>query len=585
VILRLLKIYILVFPFVIQFNAYSQEISTIGENEPFALSGNINIDQMFTSTLGTAENYGRKPYAYFLTGGLNASFYGISMPFNFSYSNQKLGYTHPFTFNQFGIQPSYKWLKVFVGYNSFSFSPYTMNGHQFCGGGVEVSPKDFPLSFSVIYGRLLKAVEFSDTVNTIPAYRRLGAGGKIGFTSKKVNVSTSVFYAWDEANSNLTIPDSLEISPKDNLSLGLQANLKVIKGVDWDISFGNSIVTDDIRSPFAQSRKFLLGAYSGRESSQAFYAYKSGLNYAINNGSVGVAVERIQPNFQTLGAYYSTNDFENLTLNATNSFMGGKVNVSGNFGVQRDNLNNEKLFTSQRGVGALNISATIREKLNANLSFSTFNSYTNVRSVFDVINATSPYQNLDTLNFTQVNQTGSMSLVYTTGGESAKNSFTLNVSGNTSETKQGVTMDKPMLFINSGIGHSYSVTSTKLAINSSMFYSGNTSPMGKSETFGPMLSVSKPFLEDKIRLTITGAINKSWLDGKQQSFNGNTRFSGAWTPIEGHRVSLTGGFSMNRSFSGAMPPRKELIFSLQYSYSFSKKNIFKQNEKQPKKDE
>jgi hypothetical protein len=42
------------------------------------------------------------------------------------------------------------------------------------------------------------------------------------------------------------------------------------------------------------------------------------------------------------------------------------------------------------------------------LSYSNFSSYTYIRSEFDEINQTNPYENLDTLNFTQLTQSAGL---------------------------------------------------------------------------------------------------------------------------------------------------------------------------------
>jgi len=120
----------------------SQDLSTIKDKEMLTINGNLSVDQMFNPQIWD-NTTSRDPYSYFIVGGLNLSLYGFSMPLNFSYSNQNIGFTHPFTFNQFGAQPSYKWVKTYVGYNSVSYSPYTLSGHQFCGFGFELAPPTY----------------------------------------------------------------------------------------------------------------------------------------------------------------------------------------------------------------------------------------------------------------------------------------------------------------------------------------------------------------------------------------------------------------------------------------------------------
>ena len=59
-----------------------------------------------------------------------------------------------------------------------SFSPYTLSGHEFLGGGVELTPDKIPFKFSAMYGRLQKATE-PDTLSGDPSYKRMGGGFKV----------------------------------------------------------------------------------------------------------------------------------------------------------------------------------------------------------------------------------------------------------------------------------------------------------------------------------------------------------------------------------------------------------------------
>ena len=66
-----------------------------------------------------------------------------------------------------------------------SYSPYTLGGHQFTGGGIDLTPDNWNISF--MCGRMQKPVEF-DSTNTyttvLAAYRRWGIGGKVRYDHK-----------------------------------------------------------------------------------------------------------------------------------------------------------------------------------------------------------------------------------------------------------------------------------------------------------------------------------------------------------------------------------------------------------------
>jgi hypothetical protein len=534
------------------------------------INGNISFDQMFVPNFWSGTNT-RDPYSYFLVGGLNMSFYGISMPMNFSYTNQNLGFSHPFTFNQFGAQPSYKWVKTYIGYNSISLSPYTLNGHQFCGFGIELTPPDIPVALTLVYGRLLKATEY-ETDQNIPAYKRMGVGFKSSVNLKSTNLSTSVFYSWDDENSILPLPDTLGISPKENLVVSIEGGVRPLKGLSLDFNIGNSVMTDDKFSAISNEKKFWGGIFPARSSTSSYWAYKTGINYGISMGSVGLAYERVQPEFNTLGAYYFVNDLENITVNSSARILDGKLNIGGNIGIQRDNLDNHKLFSNRRVVGAGNISLSINQNLNISTSYSSFTSFTHLRSVFDHINSTSPYQNLDTLNFTQINRSGTFNITYGFGSESVKQTSNISLSGNQSLNKQETSSSNDdIIFINCGLTHSIALSETGWAFSVSSFFSSNQNPLGTNNTFGPYANVSKTLKEGKIRASLGATYNKTWLNSSVQNTNLNIRLTGSWSFLEGHSVSCSGGYFNISSPNNSNNGREELVFNLMYSYNFSHK--------------
>lgn len=567
----MLKTLVIVYFSISTFFSFGQDLSKLGENDLLNINGNISLDQMFLpKNLGKSNDL-RDPYSYYIMGGFNMSLYGFSIPFNFSYSNQNLGFSNPFNFNQFGAQPSYKWIKVYLGYNTMLLSPYTLNGHQFCGVGIELTPPNFPLSGSLVYGRLLKAIENEDE-HSIPFYKRMGVGLKSSLNYPKMSISSSFFYSWDQENSIKPIPDSLGITPKENLAVSFDGNFIVFKGFSLDLNVGNSVLTDDKFSALSNERKFWAGLFPERTSTSSYWAYKVGGNYAIQFGSVGLYYERVEPGFTTLGSYYFVNDLENFTVNSSLRMIDGKLNIGGNFGIQKDNLNQQKLFSNRRFVGAANVSLAVTPSVSVNSSVSSFTSYTNMRSVFDNINSLSPYQNLDTLNFTQVNRAGNLSVNYGFGPDNRKNTSTLSVSGNKSFSEQGTaSASGDMLFVNAGATHAIAFNDFGLNVSGSLFYSLNQNPLGRNNTLGPFINTSKSFSEGKIRLTLGASYNRTTLSGSLQSSNANLRFSGTWSFKERNSLNFSAGYYKITSAMSGGNDKSDLVFNLMYSYNFQYK--------------
>jgi len=198
-----------------------QELSGLAKKEPFALSGGVSASSVFFHSLDSLSS--KDPFTYVLTGSLNLTIYDIvNCPISFTYSNYSENFSHPFNFNQFGIQPSYKWVKAYLGFNSMNFSSYTLSGHQFLGAGVEITPTKIPIKFAAMYGRLLKAVN-EDTLNTAntPAFARYGYGLKAGYTKNGDEIRLILFKAYDDINSIDYLPIKTELKPKENLAVSL----------------------------------------------------------------------------------------------------------------------------------------------------------------------------------------------------------------------------------------------------------------------------------------------------------------------------------------------------------------------------
>jgi hypothetical protein len=81
-------------------------------------------------------------------------------------------------------------------------------------------------------------------------------------------------------------------------------------------------------------------------STSVYHAFKTDLNYEISqNDKIGLAYQRVDPDYYTLGGYFFTNDFENVTLNAQHR---GKINAMLSTGLQRDDLKNKASIMRQQ---------------------------------------------------------------------------------------------------------------------------------------------------------------------------------------------------------------------------------------------
>jgi hypothetical protein len=554
-----------------QLNVFSQNLETIGKEKPIKISGGVSLNQIAYAASGIDSR--RNPYSYYATGNLNLSLYGWSIPLSLSYSNQSVSFHQPF--NQFSMHPTYKWVTVHAGFTSMNFSPYTMGGHLFNGIGIDATPTA-KLKISALYGRFLKAVQPDTTSgsNVRASYDRFGYGMKVGYGDGKDFVEAIIFHAQDEQQSIRFVPDEQGILPQENLVIGFTSGKSFFKKFLLRAEWATSAITRDTRADETTTDNFLGnvgGLFSPRISSSYYHAVKANLTYQGNGYSAGVGYERIDPQYRTLGSYFFNNDLENITINAATSLLQGRVNLSANVGSQHDNLDESKVTTLRRLVTAINVAFAPSQKFNLSLSYSSFQSFTNVRSQFVNINQLTQFDFLDTLNFTQISQNATISSLYQIGNNKDKRqTISLNLTAQDAADKQGqVTQNSGLRFYNFNSSYSLSLTPQSLTFSLSGNLSMSDGVVSQSRTYGPTMAVTKQFFEKKFRTTASVSHNESYANGTHVGRILNGRLSGNVSLKKKHNLNLN-TVVVNRTSlqEGAAKSFIEFTTTLGYGYSF-----------------
>ncbi|WP_133259551.1 hypothetical protein [Pseudochryseolinea flava] len=547
-------------------------MESIGKEKPLTVTGGISLNQIFYTANGIDSR--RDPYTYFASGNVNFSLYGWSVPFSFSYSNQNTSFQQPF--NQYSVHPTYKWVTGHLGYNSMSFSPYTVNGHIFLGGGVDLAPEG-KWKFSALYGRFMRAVEYDTISNATPSFKRMGYGFKTSYNDGNNFVDLILFRAKDDQHSIDPIPDSLSILPEENLVVSIGAGKTFFTNFVLKAELASSALTRDLRADETNTGHILGNTgflYKPRLSSSYYKAFKTSLDYQQQGYTIGVGYERIDPQYRTLGAYYFNNDLENITVNGSASILRGKMNVAVSAGTQRDNLDKSKISTMRRMVASLNINYTPTEKLNLSASYSSFQTYTNIRSQFVDINQLTPYDNLDTLNFTQISQSVSTTAMYMLGSSKEKRqTLNVNLSLQAAADEQGdEEQNSGSKFYMSNVSYSLNLTPQNLTLAISINGNINESVGFSTKTFGPTASVSKMFFSKTLRTTFSTSLNNSYTNNKHTNKIVNLRLSGGYSIQKKHNLNAS-MVMVNRDSKTETNTKSftEFTGTLGYSYSFGTK--------------
>lgn len=283
----------------------------------------------------------------------STSLYGIDMPFAFTIGQFGSRFERP-TFGQIGISPRYKWITGHIGHRNMHFSPYTLAGHTFLGAGVEMRPGKF--RFAAMYGQFRSAqADQPNLISILPTYRRIGFGGKIGVGSESNFVDLIVFKGKDQKG---VLPDTMyAVRPAENLILGISSRFQLAMPLTFYLDIAGSAFTRDINSRIFSGDSLSIDNYvpesifTPRYSSRLNFAGKVGLRYSLPRFQIGLEYERIDPEYESMGAFFFMNDLENYTIAPSFSLWQNRVSISGSIGIQRNNLLGDRSESTHRFIG------------------------------------------------------------------------------------------------------------------------------------------------------------------------------------------------------------------------------------------
>lgn len=417
IIILLIVIAIINFAF-IRKGLYAQDLSQLPSTNPFSIGGSIGVN---LSSYGAEGIQNRsKNFDYSLLGSLNLNIYGINIPFNATISDQNRSFTQPF--NQYGASPYYKWVKLHAGYRNITFSPFTLAGHSFLGGGIELTPGS--LRFGAVYGRFLRASE-GDTNSyspITPVYKRMGYSVKLGYGSATDNIDLIFLNAWDDSTSisNPTIKKNLK--PAANKILGIRSAKSLWKNVFFEFDAAASLYTMDLRadpiidSTADQTLKSINEIININSSSQLTSSLATSLIYKIKSFACRLNYKRIDPDYKSMGAYYSESDVQNITFAPTYSMLNNTLRLGGSIGWQTDNLSNLKRNSTNRLIGSFDASYQ-EQTYGVNLRYTSYG-----------ISQSKGYSMvIDTLKISRVNHNLNATGRYTLNLNSTSHLFLLNL--------------------------------------------------------------------------------------------------------------------------------------------------------------
>lgn len=558
---------------------YAQQLDKIGQKDMFKVNGGIGWNM--SANMVDDQQRSRDPFTWVSTGSINITFLGVSMPFTFSISNKKTTYTQPF--NKTAIHPSYKWVKTHIGVTSMSFSSYTYNGLNFAGGGLELTPKKW--TFKGFYGRLRKAVEYDPVANNLytASYRRMGGAFSVGYQNKGIQANLIVFKAADDPHSLQFTTPNQQLSPMNNLVTSLQLKVPLVKGLNWQLEGANSLLTRNVllSGQDGSSVSSWQRLTNGNSSTVSRNAYNTSLNYQYKFFSFAVKYERVDADYQTLGALYFNNDLENYTIAPGFNLLKGKLTVMSNFGFQHNNLSQDKANQMKRWVGTLSLNAQPFKGFTSTLNYSNFSSFTRRNPAAD------PFYNplFDTMNVYQVTQSFNSVFSYAFGKKNTQAitaSYGYNVSSNItgSLTDAGAfgfnvgAAGNPATVHNGLVSYTSQVKRLEMALSATANYNRSDVMDIVSEYFGPGINMQKKLLKKKLSTQLGATYNQQYTNGSLASHVMNWRVGANYSPEWWNKKYGKIAFALNANYAhrfamvkgGLTPKSLTLIFNLNYSF-------------------
>lgn len=319
----------------------AQDISQIAKSDPLIITGAVGTNNTWYHSTGYSY---ASPLQSSVWANLNISVYGFSMPFSLYYTNADWSFSYPHI--AFRFSPTYKNWHMFIGQGTMGFSSYVMNT-SVNGFGLEYSGQT--LRFGAFYGRLRSAVN-DDPENLDarhPQYKRIGWGAKVGYGSSRNYVDLYFLRAYD-------CPSSIDerwwasVSPQSNLVVGLRGAVQPLKWMTLTANVATSAFTDDTRAPNVESGRVTRfdKIFEAKYTSLMRFAGDAALNLNLKGVNASVFYRIIQPNYQTLGTNYMSNNYHALGLTLSTRVL-KRISLSGTFSGQADNLSKEQLYTTK----------------------------------------------------------------------------------------------------------------------------------------------------------------------------------------------------------------------------------------------
>ena len=548
----------------------SQNLDEFSFKKGLKVNGGLSLSNDLY--MGSDSLVSRDPYAFYLNGNLNINLWGISMPFAFSLSNTQKSYTQPF--NRFKLDPRYKWVHLLLGTNVMSLGKYTLSDHDFNGVGVELTPGNWEISG--MFGRLNKAVEFDpiqENYNTV-CYKRMGYAAKLGYHSGSGRYEVTFFHGEDKKNSLLdAIPDECLLTPRRNTAVSAAISQNFLKYFNVQVEYALSVYnTNLVNDEFEEvvTTTFVDKVFGRKQSDKKTDAFNASIGYQGPVAGISLQYERISPYYSSLGGYYFNEDEQNITVAPNLKLFQGKLSLSGQFGLQYNNLNNDRATDTRHVIYSANVSYNSGKVWMITANMSNFKTYTKVKPT------SYPYytNDLDSLNFYQVSRSFMLMNGFNFGNDKRKESLTISTSYQNATSMTEDVKNNSSDFVNGNI--SFSQQFVPSAWGWTAYFNTNYGNASSVSTlyFGPGAAANKSFFDNVLALTMSVAYNLNKVEDREDGslvtascgvvYNVKTKSQ----KVGKHSFSLNSGYTQYLGAMATGDNKYQSLTNLTYRVSF-----------------
>ena len=354
------------------------------------------------------------------------------------------------------------------------------------------------------------------------------------------------------------------LKPGENLVVAVTLQQKIGKRLSFNGEYALSTFTKDKRLEAVETNEFgyennFNWLVKTNTSTVVNAAFRGNLTYTVKVHSFGITYRRVGPEYQTMGSTYLNNDLEEVTGNLGTSILKRKLNFAGSLGFQRNNLSNNLFTTDKRIIGSANLTWMATKRI----VFSGI--YSNYRASSDP----SAINIQDTIRFVQVTANYGLMASYSISNEKLGHNVVLSNNyqrANSISEGDLNTVDNGSEFFNSNLSYTLGFIQSEINLTAAINYNQFASPGTLNESFGPTLSISKPFYKKKLATMIGYTLFNNYLNKDFQDTSSNILASLGLSVAKHHQVKLDGRFLSRKSTASNII--EETQIALSYNYSF-----------------